>query len=73
MLGLKFKFQTEVELELNLFGIQTCLEKFGKFPKIPICLGILECEFRLVWLYGKNCSFHASSVGLGLKIKDKSI
>jgi hypothetical protein len=36
----------------NLLGVQTSLEKSGKFPKILICLGLPDCEFRLTWLYG---------------------
>jgi hypothetical protein len=40
--------KTAFEYELNLFGVQTCLENSGKFPKILICLGLLEYEFRLV-------------------------
>jgi hypothetical protein len=39
--------RTVFELELNLFEVQTCLGKSGKFPKIPICLPFPEYEFRL--------------------------
>jgi hypothetical protein len=45
------------------------LEKIDNFPKILSCLDLPEYEFRWVWLYGKICSFHTSSIGLGLKIK----
>jgi hypothetical protein len=54
--------QTAIEFELNLFEVQTCLEKFDKFPQIHIWLGLLECEFILAWLYGKICSFHPSPI-----------
>jgi hypothetical protein len=37
----------------NLLEVQTCLEKSNNFPKILICLDLLDCEFRLAWLYGK--------------------
>jgi hypothetical protein len=58
------KFETKFELEnlevkllLNLgqiyWGVQTCLDKFDNFPKIAICLGLQECEFRMAWWYGK--------------------
>jgi hypothetical protein len=46
--------KTGFEFALNLFEVQTCLEKSGKFPKILTCFGLLECEFRLAWLYGKT-------------------
>jgi hypothetical protein len=54
--------KTSFEVALNLFEGQTCLEKSGKFPKILTYLDFLECEFRLAQLYGKDCSFHASSI-----------
>jgi hypothetical protein len=54
--------QTAFEFELNLFEVQTCLEKSNKFPKIHICLGLQECEFILAWLYGKICNFHPSPI-----------
>jgi hypothetical protein len=56
--GRKIAFQ----FELNLFGIQTCFKKSGKFPKILVCFDLQECEFRLAWLYGKIYSFHTSSI-----------
>jgi hypothetical protein len=63
----------DFEFELDLFGVQTCLEKSGEFFKNLIYLDLPEYEFRLAWLYSKNCNFHASSIGLGLKIKEKRI
>jgi hypothetical protein len=54
--------QAAFEFELNLFEVQTCLENSGKFPKILTCHGLLECEFRLSWLYDKTNSFHTSSI-----------
>jgi hypothetical protein len=39
---------TVFELELNLFEIQTYLEKSDKFPKIPIFLPFPEYVFRLI-------------------------
>jgi hypothetical protein len=50
------------DFELNLFEVQTCLEKSSKFPKIITCLDLLKCELILAWLYGKTCSFHTSSI-----------
>jgi hypothetical protein len=41
------------EFEPNLLEVQTCLENFDNFPKIHICLVLLDGEFRLAWLYGK--------------------
>jgi hypothetical protein len=46
------RIRTEFENDLNLLGIQTCLEKSDKFPKIPICLIIPEYEFGLAILHG---------------------
>jgi hypothetical protein len=57
----------------NLLGVQTCLEKSEKFSKILICLDLPDCEFGLAWLYGKICSFHTSSLGLGLKEIEKRV
>jgi hypothetical protein len=37
----------------NLLEVQTYLKKSENFPKILICLGFPEYEFRLAWLYGK--------------------
>jgi hypothetical protein len=45
----------------NLLGVQTGLEKSEKFSKILICLDLLDCEFRLPWLYCEILSFHTSS------------
>jgi hypothetical protein len=39
--------RTVFELELNLLGIQTYLEKSDKFPKIHICLPFPKYVFRL--------------------------
>jgi hypothetical protein len=58
ILGSKSAF----EFELNLFAVQTRLNKFGKFPRILTCLALPECEFRLAYLYGKICSFPTSSI-----------
>jgi hypothetical protein len=49
------------EFGSNLLGVQTCLEKSDNFPKILICLDLLDCEFRLTWLYDKIWSLHTSS------------
>jgi hypothetical protein len=49
------------EFEPNLLGVQTGLEKSEKFSKILICLDLLDCEFRLPWLYREILSFHTSS------------
>jgi hypothetical protein len=78
--GSKFKSQTEFKLKflegklfLNLNWIYWRFKYFwkksDKFPKIIICPVLLECEFRLAWLYSQICSFHTSSIWLGLKIK----
>jgi hypothetical protein len=45
--------KTDFEFGSNLLGIQTYLEKSDKFPKILVCLGPLECEFRFTSLYVK--------------------
>jgi hypothetical protein len=45
--------KTAFELEPNLLGVQTSLEKSNKFPNILICLDLPECEFGLAWLHGK--------------------
>jgi hypothetical protein len=45
--------KTPFEFGPNLLGVQTYLEKSDKFPKIPICLCLPECEFRMAWWYGK--------------------
>jgi hypothetical protein len=37
----------------NLLGVQTDLVKSDKFPRIFNFHDLLECEFRLTWLYGK--------------------
>jgi hypothetical protein len=50
------------EFAMNVFEVQKCLEKSGKFPNILTYLGIPECEFRLALLHGKICSFHTSSI-----------
>jgi hypothetical protein len=54
--------KTAFEFALNLLGVQTSLEKSGKFPKILTCIELPKCEFRLGYLYGKICSFHTSSI-----------
>jgi hypothetical protein len=45
--------KTTFEFGPNLLGIRTYLEKCDKFPKILTCLALLECEFRLAWLFRK--------------------
>jgi hypothetical protein len=54
--------KTASKFDPNLFGVQTGLKKSDKFPKILICLSLLEHEFRLVWLYGEIWSFHPSFI-----------
>jgi hypothetical protein len=39
--------QTAFEFGPNLLEVQTCLERSNKFPKILICVDLLECELRL--------------------------
>jgi hypothetical protein len=39
--------KTVFEFGPNLLGVQTCLEKYDKFPKILIYLDLPEYEFRL--------------------------
>jgi hypothetical protein len=39
--------KTTFQFELNLFEVQTCLEKFGKLPEILIGLDLPDYEFRL--------------------------
>jgi hypothetical protein len=65
--------KTTFEFGPNLLGIQTCLGKSDKFPKIFVCPDPLECEFRMTWLYGKIWSFPKSSIWLGLKINEKRV
>jgi hypothetical protein len=54
--------QTSFEFGPNLLEVQTFLENFDKFPKILICLDLLEFEFRLAYLYDKICIFYTSSI-----------
>jgi hypothetical protein len=61
---LKNRKQTTFEFGQNLLEVQTSFEKSDKFPKILICLDLPECEFRLAWLYGKNCSSIQASFDL---------
>jgi hypothetical protein len=65
--------KTIFEFGPNLLGVQTSLEKSDKFPKILICLGLPECEFRLTWLHGEIWSFHTGSIWLGLKVSEKRV
>jgi hypothetical protein len=67
------KKQTDFEFGQNLLGVQTCLKNFDKFSKILICLSLPECEFILVEFYGPIWGFHTSSIGLGLKTKERKI
>jgi hypothetical protein len=45
--------KTAFEFGPNLLEVQTDLEQSDKFLKILISLDLLDCEFRLAWLYGK--------------------
>jgi hypothetical protein len=63
--------RTVFEFDWNLLVIQTGLEKSDKFPKIPIYLDLLECEFRLAWVHDKISRFHTLPWWLGLRIKEK--
>jgi hypothetical protein len=42
--------QTVFEFGPDSLGVQTGLEKSDKFPKILICLDLLDCEFIQVLL-----------------------
>jgi hypothetical protein len=44
--------KTAFEFELNLLGVQTCLEKSDKFSEILICLGLPEWA----WSFGAGWS-----------------
>jgi hypothetical protein len=45
-LNYKIRKLNKFEFGLNLFRVQTFLEKIGKFSKIPTCLDLPEYEFR---------------------------
>jgi hypothetical protein len=80
----KSKFETEYEL--NFLGAELLLKVaqiyWGFEPiwknlinslKFPICLDLLECEFRLTWLYGEIWSFHTCSIWLDLNVKKRGL
>jgi hypothetical protein len=45
---------------MNFKGIQTLMQKFGKFTKIPSQLDLHNYEFSSVHLYARSWSSNAS-------------
>jgi hypothetical protein len=65
--------KTTFEFGPNLMGVQTDLEQSDKFPKILICLDLLDCEFRLHGCMKNSEVSMQALLGLGLKENEKSV